>query len=278
LRFQQLGALPLPSHRTPTTGQGALVVSNRRIAPLVSKLFFETIYGATAAVVTSNRHSDTGKDGSMIDTSHLALFVAASLTISVMPGPAVLYIVARSISQGRMAGVVSVLGVGLGSVVHVAAAALGLSALLMSSAVAYSTVKYAGAFYLIYLGVKKLTSKPMLANATEDAGNPATDLRKVFAEAVFVNVLNPKTAIFFFAFLPQFVDVNRGSIGMQMTVFGLAFAIIGMMTDSLWALAAGTAGSTLKAHPRFVSGEKYFAGITYLTLGALAAVSGSGKK
>jgi threonine/homoserine/homoserine lactone efflux protein len=214
----------------------------------------------------------------MIDTSHLALFFAASLTILLMPGPAVLYIVARSIGQGRMAGVVSVLGVGFGSIVHVAAAAFGLSALLMSSALAYSAVKYAGAFYLIYLGIKKLTSKPALAEATENTANEPLNLRKIFAEGIVVNVLNPKTAIFFFAFLPQFVDVNLGHVAWQMTVYGLAFSIMGMVTDSMWALAAGTAGRTLKAHPKFINGEKYFAGVTYLALGTLAAVSGSHKK
>lgn len=214
----------------------------------------------------------------MIDTSHLALFFAASLTILLMPGPAVIYIVARSIGQGRMAGVVSVLGVGLGSFVHVAAAALGLSALLVSSAIAYSAVKYAGAFYLIYLGIKKLTSKPRLADTAESESKEPVNLRKIFAEGVLVNVLNPKTAIFFFAFLPQFVDVNLGHVAWQMTVYGLAFSIMGMMTDSMWALAAGTAGRTLKAHPAFVNGEKYFAGVTYLALGTLAAVTGDSKK
>lgn len=213
----------------------------------------------------------------MLDTSHFALFLAASLTILLIPGPAVLYIVARSIGQGRMAGVVSVLGIGLGSLVHVAAAALGLTALLMSSALAYSAVKYAGAFYLIFLGIKKLTSKPVLAESDEEAG-PATSLYKIFAEGVLVNVLNPKTAIFFFAFLPQFVDVSRGSVALQITAYGLMFSFMGMFTDGLWALAANTAGRTLKAHPRFIQGEKYFAGVTYLALGTLAAVSGSGKK
>lgn len=214
----------------------------------------------------------------MIDTSHLALFFAASLTILLMPGPAVLYIVARSIGQGRLAGVVSVFGVGFGSIVHVAAAAFGLSALLMSSALAYSAVKFAGAFYLIYLGIKKLTSKPTLAEAAEKNEGEPLNLRKIFAEGIVVNVLNPKTAIFFFAFLPQFVDVNLGHIAWQMMVYGLAFSVMGMMTDSMWALAAGTAGRTLKAHPKFIHGEKYFAGVTYLALGTLAAVSGSHKK
>lgn len=214
----------------------------------------------------------------MFDHPHLALFFTASLAILLMPGPVVLYLIARSIGQGRLAGVVGTLGVVTGSLVHVVAAALGLSALLMSSAMAYSVVKYAGAAYLIYLGIKKLTSKPVLADAANAANVEKLDLRKIFAEGVLVNVLNPKTAIFFFAFLPQFVDVSRGNVAMQMTLFGLLFTFMGFITDSAWALAAGTAGRALKSHPKFISGEKYFAGFTYLALGTLAAVSGNGKK
>ena len=218
------------------------------------------------------------RDGvSVIDTSHLALFLTASLTILIMPGPAILYIVARSIGQGRLAGFMSVAGVGFGAAIHAAAAALGLSALLMSSATAFSIVKYAGAGYLFYLGIKKLTTKPVFSEMEIEA-QPAIDLRKVFAEATVVEVLNPKTALFFFAFLPQFVNVSLGHVALQMIIFGLTFSLMGMMTDSIWALAAGTAGRTLKAHPKFIHGEKYLAGVTYLALGTLAAVSGNHKK
>jgi len=143
------------------------------------------------------------------DPGTLALFAGAAVALLVIPGPAVLYIVAQSIEHGRGAGLVSMLGVQFGGLVHVTAAALGLSALLVSSAVAFNVVKYAGAAYLIFLGLRKLLRRERFETTGE---RPPRRLDRLFAQGIVVNVLNPKTALFFFAFLPQFVDVSAGSV------------------------------------------------------------------
>ena len=171
------------------------------------------------------------------DPASLALFLTAALVLLVVPGPAVLYIVSRSVEQGPLAGIVSTLGVAAGTVCHSAAAALGLSALLISSAIAFEVVKYLGAAYLVYLGVRHLATREG-ASLVHDLGRRA--LSRIFAEAVVVNVLNPKTALFFLAFLPQFVDVERGSVGVQIFTLGLLFAVLGVLSDGLYALGAGS--------------------------------------
>jgi threonine/homoserine/homoserine lactone efflux protein len=140
------------------------------------------------------------------DPGTLAVFAAAAVALLVIPGPAVLYIVSQSIEHGRTAGLVSMLGIQVGGLVHVAAAALGLSALLLQSATAFNIVKYAGAAYLIFLGLRKLLRRERFETTGE---RPPRRLDRLFAQGIVVNVLNPKTALFFFAFLPQFVDVGR---------------------------------------------------------------------
>lgn len=152
----------------------------------------------------------------MLDPSVLALVALASLALAIVPGPAVLYILTRSMSQGRAAGVVSVAGIHVGTLVHIIAAALGLSALLIRSVVAFSVVKYAGAAYLIYLGIRTLRQKG------EESGHVASreqSLKKVFYQGIVVNVLNPKTALFFFAFLPQFIEPGNGKETLQNALF-----------------------------------------------------------
>jgi threonine/homoserine/homoserine lactone efflux protein len=189
----------------------------------------------------------------------------------VAPGPAVLYIVTRSISQGRAAGVVSCLGVALGAVVHVVAAAFGVSAILAASAVAFSVVKYAGAAYLVWLGCRKL----MRPSDLERPGAlPPQPLRRVFLEGAVVNVLNPKTALFFLAFLPQFVSPARGNVSLQCLFLGTLFVAIALCTDAAWALLASSAGAWLRGHPRFVARERYVSGSVYLGLGVATALAG----
>ena len=144
------------------------------------------------------------------DPGALAVFVVAALVLLVIPGPAVLYIVSQSISRGRLAGIVSMLGIQVGGLVHVAAAAAGLSALLVRSAVAFNVVKYAGAAYLVFLGLRRILGKDEAQDVP--GARPEKSLRRLFAQGVVVNVLNPKTALFFFSFLPQFVDVDAGSV------------------------------------------------------------------
>ena len=209
----------------------------------------------------------------MPDASALGLFVGAAVALLLTPGPAVVYIVTRSIDQGRVAGLVSVLGICTGTLLHVAAAALGLSALMMSSATAFNTVKYAGAAYLIVLGVRTLSK----GERPPDVVLARTDLRRVFAQGVIVNVLNPHTALFFLAFLPQFVNPSKGGVPFQMVALGLLFVALSATTDSGWAIAAGTAGDWIKRRPGFVRGQRYVTGGSLIGLGAATAFTGGRK-
>lgn len=208
----------------------------------------------------------------MLDPSSIILFVLAAVALVVTPGPAVLYIVARSIDQGRMAGIVSVLGIAVGSLFHIAAAAFGLSALLMSSALAFQVVKYLGAAYLIYLGIRKLFFEKAPVDQPEEI--EVQPLRRIFAQGVVVNLLNPKTALFFFAFLPQFVDPARGSVIWQVLLLGLIFEVLAITSDSMYAILAGTLAGWLKKTPAFMRVQRYFTGGVYLVLGIGTALTG----
>jgi threonine/homoserine/homoserine lactone efflux protein len=208
------------------------------------------------------------------DLASLGLFVAAALALLLVPGPAVLYIVAKSVDQGRSAGLVSVLGVHVGSLVHVSAAAVGLTSLLVSSATAFSVVKYAGAAYLIYLGVRALLSR----EPGKDVEVRRAPLRTLLRQGAVVNILNPKTALFFLAFLPQFVDPDAGYVALQLAFFGLVFVALGLVTDSLYALAAGTAGGWLRTSRYFVGARRWVSGTVFIGLGLATALSGSRQK
>jgi threonine/homoserine/homoserine lactone efflux protein len=203
------------------------------------------------------------------------LFAVAALVLLLTPGPAVLYIVTRSIDQGRRAGLVSVLGVHVGTLAHILAAAAGLSALLAASATAFSVVKYLGAAYLIYIGVRRLRDRASIV--APEAGKPRA-LRRAFLDGVVVNVLNPKTALFFLAFLPQFVTEGRGHVGEQVIALGVVFVLLGAVTDSLYALTAGSAARWLRGQPRFLAGERWITGGLYISLGVAAALSSSHRK
>jgi threonine/homoserine/homoserine lactone efflux protein len=206
------------------------------------------------------------------DAAGLAVFVVAALALLIVPGPAVLYVVARSIHQGRRAGLASVLGIHVGTLVHIAAATAGLSALLVSSSAAFTAVKIAGAIYLVALGLWTLFSRRPEA---EVALGGERNLRRAFAQGIVVNVLNPKTALFFLAFLPQFVDPDAAHPAVQIAVLGLLFALLGLVTDSLWAIAAGTAGGLLRRSRRFLRTQRYVAGTVYVGLGVVTAFAGS---
>src|ERR1035438_9740559 len=203
----------------------------------------------------------------------LLLFMTAAIVLLVIPGPAVLYIVARNVDQGRKAGLASSSGVATGGLIHVLAAALGLSALLASSATAYSFVKYAGAAYLIYLGIRKLREPSHAADEVKHV--EPSSLRHIYVQGIVVQALNPKTAIFFFAFLPQFVDPALGSVTLQFLALGMLFNVMGFTSDSLWALAAGSAADWLKRNRTFLRHQNYVAGTVYLGLGLATAASGS---
>jgi threonine/homoserine/homoserine lactone efflux protein len=207
--------------------------------------------------------------------ANLLLFTGACLALLLVPGPAVLYIVARSMAQGRLAGFVSALGIHAATLLHVAAAALGLSALLASSALAFSVVKYAGAAYLIWLGLKKLFGRD---DANGTAPLERHSYRRLFVDGFIVNLLNPKTALFFFAFLPQFVEVGRGSVAMQIAFLGLMLAGLGFITDGCYALVAGSAGHWLRQSRSYLKVERYVSGTLFIGLGLTAAFAGNNKK
>jgi threonine/homoserine/homoserine lactone efflux protein len=212
----------------------------------------------------------------MPETSTLALFAVAAVTLLLIPGPAVLYIVTRSVDQGRAAGLASVCGVHVGTLLHVAAAALGLSALLVSSATAYDTVRWLGAAYLVWLGVRRLLARDedvAAAAAGPDARRPG--LGRIFAQGVVVNVLNPKTALFFFAFLPQFVDTSRGSVPFQVVVLGAAFVLLGLLSDGAYALLASTGAGWLRRRPRVARASRLVSGGVLISLGVTTALAGS---
>ena len=206
----------------------------------------------------------------MFSLPNMSIFLLAALILLLTPGPAVLYIVARSLDQGRLAGFVSVLSIEVGNFVHVLTATLGLSAILVSSALAFSIAKYLGAAYLIYLGVRRLLVR-------ETANQPTTfqrqSLRRIFRQGVLVAILNPKTALFFFAFLPQFVDSSKSSFTLQLLTLGCLFVLMAIVTDSLYALLAGTVGQWLKGTRSFMRVERYLVGTVYIGLGVMAALA-----
>ncbi len=204
----------------------------------------------------------------MPEPTTLAAFIVAAIALLLAPGPAVMFVVARSVEQGRRAGLTSVVGGALGNLVHVAAATVGLSAILASSSFAFSIVKYAGAAYLLYLGVRVLLSKE-----TPDSiiGAPQP-LRRVFSQAALVYALNPKTALFFLAFLPQFADPARGAVAPQLFLLGSLFVLLALVTDSGYALLAGSLSGWLRRSARVRRGQRYFAGGVYHTLAAATAL------
>lgn len=201
-------------------------------------------------------------------------FSTAALVLLVLPGPAVMYIVTRSASQGRRAGLVSVAGIHAGTVVHIVAAMVGLSAILAASATAFTFVKLAGAAYLVWLGIQSLrayrrgTAQPVIAVEHRQ-------LRRVFLDGMVLNILNPKTAIFFLSFVPQFVDPNAANAATQLAVLGALFIAIGLVTDGAYALAGGWLGARLTGASAIGRRKDLIAGTTYLGLGVVTAFGGT---
>jgi threonine/homoserine/homoserine lactone efflux protein len=198
-------------------------------------------------------------------------FVAAALVLLLIPGPGVLYIVARSLGQGQRAGLVSVLGLSAGALVHVAAATAGLSAILLTSATAFEIVKALGAGYLIYLGIRTI-----FARRSTTAGEDSTprSLSRLFAEGVLVSVLNPKIAVFFLAFLPQFVEPGRGPVPQQVLLLGLIYVALALITDSGYAVLASRARYWLGSRVAQGPLPQYASGVLYLGLGVSTALTG----
>jgi threonine/homoserine/homoserine lactone efflux protein len=207
----------------------------------------------------------------MPDVTTLALFCAATLALLLVPGPAVLYIVTRSVSQGRSAGMISVLGVHAGSLVHIAAAALGISALIAASATAFTIVKYVGVGYLLWLGVRKLMRRG--GDGEEVVELRVQSKRRLFWEGFVVNVLNPKTAVFFLAFLPQFTDPAAGPVGPQILLLGAFWLVLGMISDGAYALLSSALAGRMRASTRARRRLDVSSGLVYLGLAAWLTTS-----
>lgn len=207
----------------------------------------------------------------MTNTSTLLLFCSAALAIILTPGPNMIYIVVRSTSQGWKAGLISTVGVDSGTLIHVAAASLGLSTLLLSSTLAFNIIKYLGAAYLIYLGFRTWfspTKMPSLADPEP------VSLPRVYVQGMLTNVLNPKVGLFFLTFLPQFVDPSRGNIVGQMLFFGIIFACIGFVVDVGIALLAATSSACVRQGVKAQHVQKKLAGSVYMLLGVLTTFAG----
>jgi threonine/homoserine/homoserine lactone efflux protein len=205
--------------------------------------------------------------------SIILTFAGASLLLLVIPGPAVLYIVNRSVSDGREVGLAAVAGLELGNAVHAMAAAAGLSAVLATSATAFNAVKWLGAGYLIYVGIRTLTRRP----AAFDTDAAPMSPRRAFAQGIVVNVLNPKVALFFLSFLPQFIHPERGRPGVQALVLGLVFVLIGCVTDSLYSLLASSLRTVLVRGRALPFVQRYVAGTVFIGLGLVAATASVGR-
>ncbi len=197
-------------------------------------------------------------------------FVAAALVVLLIPGPGLLYIVARSVSQGQRAGLVSVLGLSVGALVHVAAATVGLSAILLTSATAFGVVKALGAGYLVYLGIRALLARDPTAGADAPARR---SLYRLFTDGVVVSVLNPKIAVFFLAFLPQFVEPSRAPVPQQVLFLGLLYVALALFTDSAYAFLAGRVRRWLGGPVIQGRLPQYAGGVVYIGLGVSTALA-----
>lgn len=207
----------------------------------------------------------------MLNDTLLLGFLAAALVVLLLPGPGVVYVVARSITQGRRAGFVSVLGLSAGALVHVAAATAGLSIILLTSALAFEIVKAVGAAYLIYLGVRMLLTK----QSRDGKGSTLPpSSKRLFVDGAIVSLFNPKIAVFFLAFLPQFVDPALGAILAQILVLGLIYVVLALITDGAYALLAGGVRHLLSGKLIQSSVPRYLCGWLYIGLGVNAALTG----
>lgn len=212
----------------------------------------------------------------MPELSVLLVFSLAAAMLIVVPGPNVIYIVTRSISQGRNAGLVSAAAVQSGIFIHVLAAVLGISAVVASSAMALNALKYLGAAYLAYLGIRTLLSRE--GDSTDAVPRPrAEGWKRIYAEGFFISTANPKVALFFLAFLPQFADPERGPVASQMLILGCIFLLIALLSDSAYALGAGALGAWLRQRPGVVRWQHRVTGLVYLALAATTAVSQVGR-
>lgn len=207
----------------------------------------------------------------MLHEVNLLLFLAASLALIATPGPDMIYVITRGVAQGRRAALISAWGVCSGLIVHTSFAAIGLSALLQRSAAAFQVVKYVGAAYLIYLGVRTLLDRENFAGIRGGSA-AAKRLKVIFLQGIASNVLNPKVALFFLAFLPQFVEPAAGSGALQMLLLGAVFAVLATSIFSVIALFCGDLGERLLSRPGFANALRWFTGSVLVGLGLRLAL------
>jgi threonine/homoserine/homoserine lactone efflux protein len=206
--------------------------------------------------------------------ANITLFIAASLAIIIAPGPDNIYILTRGVAQGREVALASAWGMCSGLLFHTTLAAVGLSAILARSAVAFSVVKYAGAVYLIYLGVRALLSKEEFATSEEEA--LAARLRSFFIRGLTMNLLNPKVAVFFLAFLPQFASPAADGVALRLVALGLLFALLSVVVFSAIAIFSGALGNRLSKNPRLANALQWLTGCVLVGLGVRLVLSGRG--
>ncbi len=205
----------------------------------------------------------------MPSLSTYTVFLATAIVLLLIPGPAVLYVVTRSIEMGRSGGIASVAGITTGTIAYVVLATVGLSSLILASTAAFDAVKYVGAAYLFILGVRRLLGQGL---EEPDEGAVPRTRRRAYAQGIFVNLTNPKTIVFIFAFIPQFVDPDAQDAGLQVLALGLTFALLGFLSDSMWALAAGTVADRLRGSLAIARVQRWVGGGVLVGLGILAAV------
>jgi len=201
--------------------------------------------------------------------SDIVTFAIASLALLVIPGPAVIYVLNRSVADGRNTALAGVAGLEIGNFMHVIAATLGLSAIIAASATAFSTVKWAGALYLVFVGIRTLLSKP----TPPDARSTSATARKAFTQGIIVNTLNPKVALFFLSYLPQFIDPDRGSPALQSFVLGSIFVALGCCSDATYALTASALRDRLLTGRALPFVQRYVAGSVFVALGVVASTA-----
>ena len=204
----------------------------------------------------------------MPDKAAFLTFLVAAFLLNIAPGPDMLYVIGRSVGQGRKAGIVSSLGVFAGCWVHILAAALGIAAILRSSPLAFNLIRYAGAAYLVYLGIRMLVQRSNLAGRQQLAPEP---LKAIFRQGVITNVLNPKVAIFFLAFLPQFINASRANVIWAILLLGLIFNVGGTLVNLVVAYAGGSLGEMLRRNERVARLQQWFTGLIFIGLGTRLA-------
>ena len=207
----------------------------------------------------------------MLDTN-IALFTAASLAVIFAPGPDNVYVLTRGIAQGREVALVSAWGMCSGLLFHTTLAAVGLSVILGRSAVAFSLVKYTGAVYLVYLGVRTLLNKEEFVTSAEEA--PAAKLKTFYFRGLTMNLLNPKVGVFFLAFLPQFANSATDGVALRLVGLGLVFALLSVVVFSAIALFSGTVGDRLSRNPRLATALQWLTGCVFVGLGVRLGLSG----